>query len=75
MIAMTTPEIVELQANRESIEKLNETISANSKEERREFEDLFKQYVTTDLKTIADNTSKMVGTVPLSTEQPDYDNP
>jgi hypothetical protein len=75
MIAMTTPEIVELQANRESIEKLNETISANSKEERREFEDLFKQYVTNDLKTIADNTSKMAGKVPLSTQEPSYDNP
>mgnify|MGYP003761013493 CR=1 FL=1 len=72
MIEMTTPEIEELQLIGEAIKKLNEDISANNKEERREFEDMFQKHVEQYLSTIADNTGKMAGTVPPSNEVPDY---
>lgn len=75
MIETISPEVEELQVIGDAVRILNENISGNSEEERRGFEDLFQNYVAKHLSTIADNTSKMVGNVPLSTEQPDYDNP
>lgn len=75
MIATTTPEVEELQVIGDAVKNLNDMISEYSKEERREFEDMFQNYVANHLKTIADNTGKMAGTQPLSTEQPSYDNP
>lgn len=75
MIATITPEVEELQVIREYLEKFNDMISENSKEEGRKFEDMFQNYVTQYLSTIADNTGKMAGKVPLSNEVPDYDNP
>lgn len=75
MISMTTPEVEELQAIRDAVKNLNDIISEDDKQTRRLFENDFQDYVKTHLEKIANNTGKMAGDVPLSTEQPNFDNP
>jgi hypothetical protein len=75
MIETISPEVEELQVIGDAVRILNETISGNSEEERHGFEDMFQNYVANHLKTIADNTGKMAGKVPPSTQEPSFDNP
>jgi len=60
MISMQPQEIVELQANREALNALQESLISKQEENIIEFRDLFKNQVETHLRKIESNTGKMV---------------
>ena len=60
MISMQPQEIVELQANREAVNALQESLISKQEENIIEFRDLFKNQVERHLRKIESNTGKMV---------------